>query len=110
MDNYKKLACEVWASFQLPKRVSELCQVKNNHQAPPTLLCLCGTNFLPPPDSFFACQDIQEIQCEKMVAYAQALQFWAEKVSLPTGGEPHLMVGNVVELWEEMGCYLSFSN
>ena len=45
-----------------------------------------------------------------MVAYTQALQFWAEKVSLPIGGEPCLMAGSMVELQEEMGCYLSFSN
>ena len=45
-----------------------------------------------------------------MVAYAQALQFWLEKVSLPTGGEPHLMAGSMVELQEEMGCYLYFSD
>ena len=37
VDNYEKLACEVWASFCLPKRASELCLVKNNHQALPAL-------------------------------------------------------------------------
>ena len=31
LDDYEKLACEVWASFQLLKRVSEQCWVKNNH-------------------------------------------------------------------------------
>ena len=45
-----------------------------------------------------------------MVAYAQALQFWVEKVDLPTGGKPHLLAGSVIELWEEMECYLSFSD
>ena len=110
VDDYKKLACEVHASFQLPKRVSEQCQVKNDHQAPPALPCLCQKNFLPPPDSIFACQDIQEIQCEKMVAYAWALQFLAEKADLPTGGKPCLLVGSVVELWEERKYYVSFSD
>ena len=41
VDNYEKLACEAWASFQFPKRVNELCQVKNDHQAPPAPPCLC---------------------------------------------------------------------
>ena len=33
VDKYEKLACEVWASFQLLKRASEGCCVKNDHQA-----------------------------------------------------------------------------
>ena len=111
VDDYKKLAHEVQASFfSTPKKASEQLQVKNDHQAPPAPPCLCQKNFLPPPDSIFTCWNIWEIQCEKMVAYAQALQFWAEKVNLPTGGKPHLLAGSMIELQEEMECYLSFSN
>ena len=84
--------------------------MKNNHQAPPALPCLHWKNFLLPLDSIFTCQDIQEPQCEKTVAYAWALQFWVEKVNLPTGGQPCLLVGNMIELGEEMKCYLSFSD
>ena len=105
VDDHEKLACEVWASFCLPRRVSKLCKVKNDHQALPALLCLHQKNFLLPPDSIFACQDIQGIQCEKMVAYTHALQFWVEKVNLPTEGKPHLLAGSVIELWEEIECY-----
>ena len=53
VDSYKKLAHEVWASFQFPKRVSEQCQVKNDHQASPAPLCLCQKDFLPLLDSIF---------------------------------------------------------
>ena len=84
--------------------------MKNDHQDPPSPLCLCQKNFPPPPDSIFACWDIQENHHEKMVAYAQALQFWAEKADPPTGGKPCLLAGSVVELWEEMKCYVSFSD
>ena len=45
-----------------------------------------------------------------MVAYAQALQFWVEKVDLPTRGKPCLLAESIIELWEEMKCYLSFSD
>ena len=110
VDDYEKLACEVQASFQLPKRASEQCQVKNDHQAPPALPCLCQKNFLLLPDSIFACWDILEIQHKKMVAYAQALQFWLEKADPPTGGKPHLLAGSMVGLREEMKCYVSFSD
>ena len=43
-----------------------------------------------------------------MVTYAQALQFWAEKSNLPTQGQPCLLAGSVLELREEMKCYISF--
>ena len=108
VENREDLAWEVWASFQLPKRASELHEVENYHQAPPALPCLLWKNFLPPSNSIFACQDIQEMQHEKTVAYAQALKFLVEKVDLPTGGRPCLLVESVKELWEEMRCYLSF--
>ena len=107
VDDLKKLAHKVLASFCLPKQGSKLYQVKNNHQALPALPCLCWRNFLPPPDSIFACQDIWEIQHEKTVAYAQALQFWVEKVDLPTRGQPHLLAGSTIELQKEVVCYLS---
>ena len=43
-----------------------------------------------------------------MVAYAQALQFWVEKAYLPTQVQPCLLVGSIVQLREEMKCYVSF--
>ena len=43
------------------------------------------------------------------MAYAQALQFWLEKANPPTQGQPCLLVGSVVELREEMKCYISFT-
>ena len=44
------------------------------------------------------------------MAYAQALQFWVEKANLPTQGQPCLLVGSVMELREEMKCYISFTD
>ena len=66
---------------------------------------------LPPiPDSKFTCQDIRESQLEKMVVYAQALQFWVEKANLPTQGQPCHLVGSILELREAMKYYISFPN
>ena len=42
------------------------------------------------------------------MAYTCTLQYWAEKTDLPTGGQPHQLAENMKELWEKMGCYLSF--
>ena len=45
-----------------------------------------------------------------MIAYTRALQYWAEKSDLPTGGQPCWLAESVKELWEEMKCYLPFSD
>ena len=45
-----------------------------------------------------------------MVAYARALQHWAEKTDPPAGGRPCLLAKSVKELREAVKCYLSFSN
>ena len=62
VEDCEMLAQEVWASFWLLIRASELHKMENYDQAPPAPLCLLWKNFLPPPDSIFACQDIQEMQ------------------------------------------------
>ena len=84
--------------------------MENYHQAPPALLCICQKDFLPQQDSKFHSQDIRESQFEKMVAYAHALQFGAEKANPPTPGQPCLLAGSILELREVMKCYVSFPN
>ena len=44
------------------------------------------------------------------MAYAQALQFWVEKANLPTQGQVHLLAGSIMELREEVKCYVSFTD
>ena len=44
------------------------------------------------------------------MAYANALQFWAEKANPPTKGQQSLLAGSIMELKEEMKCYVSFSD
>ena len=81
-----------------------------NLQAPPTLSCLCRQRFMLLAESIYACTDIREIPQEKVVAYARALQHWAEENNLPAGGGPHLLAESVMELREEVKWYLSFSD
>ena len=50
VEDWEKLPQEVQASFQLPKRASELHKMENYHQALPALPCLLRRNFLPPPN------------------------------------------------------------
>ena len=65
---------------------------------------------MPLAKLIYACRDIPEIPQEKVVAYARALQHWAEEINLPAGGGPHLLAEGVKELREEVKWYLSFSD
>ena len=97
VNNHQELAQMVHSSFELPQWISEWHGMENYHQATPAPLSICQKDFLPQHDSKFDCQDMRELQLEKMVAYAQALQFWVEKQSayprqtMPFGRE-HLRV------------------
>ena len=44
------------------------------------------------------------------MAYARALQHWAEQNNLPARGEPRLLARSVLELREEVRWYLSFTD
>ena len=67
-------------------------------------------SFPTTPSTIFACRDIQEVWREKTIAYAHALQYWAEKSNPPTGEQPCQLAESVKELREEMRCYLSFTD
>ena len=44
------------------------------------------------------------------MAYARALQHWAEEINPPAGGGTHLLAESIKELREEVKWYLSFSD
>ena len=46
---------------------------------------------------------------EKTIAYAQALQYWAEKSNLPMLGQACLVARYILKLRETMEQYISFS-
>ena len=109
-DDSRKLAREVWASFRLPQQMQELGTRVATLQAPPALPSLCRQKFMPQAKSIYACRDIREVPRKKVVAYARALQHWAEQNNLPARGEPHLLAKSVLELREEVKWYLSFTD
>ena len=65
---------------------------------------------MPPAQSIYARWDIREIPQEKAVAYARALQYYAERSDLQKRGQPCLLAESVVELREEIGFYLVFQD
>ena len=108
INDFQELAQKIWASFELPQRMSEPDDVENYYLAPLAPKCLHQKDFLPLPDPKFPCWDIREGQLEKTLAYAQAFQYWAEKSNLPMLGQPCLLAGSVLELREVMEPYASF--
>ena len=78
LEDTKKLARQVRASFRLPKCMHELNPKEAPFHALLAPLCLHQQKFLPPIMSAFACRDILEIPREKMIAYARALQCFVE--------------------------------
>ena len=107
MEDNRKLAREVQASFWLPQQMQELGMKEAILQAPPALPCLGRHRFMLLAESIYACRDIREIPQEKVVAYARAFQCWAEEINPPAGGGPHLLAEGVKELREEVKWYLS---
>ena len=55
IEDHKKLAWEVQASFELPQQISEWHSVENYHQAPLALPCIHQKSFLLLHDSKFTC-------------------------------------------------------
>ena len=55
-------------------------------------------------------QDIREEQLEKIIPYAQALQYWAERSNWPMLGQPCLLARCILELRETMEQYVFFSD
>ena len=106
----KKLPQQIWASFSHPRRAAEIKEMIYHCHAPPAPPCLLQDCFLLPHSTIFACRDVWEVWREKTIAYACALQYWAEKSNLLTGGQPCWLAESVKELREEMRCYLSFTD
>ena len=77
---------------------------------PPAPKCINRKAFLPVPNPKMPCQDYRDRQPEKTLAYAQALQYWAEKVNLPGPSERCLLARCVQELRWAMRSFTTFSD
>ena len=109
-DKTRRLAREVRASFQLPRQMHKLEPKVAPFQAPPVLPCLHHQRFMPPVVPIYASQDIREIPREKAIAYARALQHFAEQNNPPKRNEQCLLAESIMELRREIEFYLSFTD
>ena len=88
VEDYKKLTQKIWALFEIPKARYETLKDINDYSVPPAPKCIGRKLFLPAPDSRLPCQDYHQQQPHKTLAYAQALQHWAEKANPSSPSEP----------------------
>ena len=79
------------------------------HLHPPSVSIL-ERNSCHLQNPMFPCQDFREGQSQKTLAYAQALQYGAEKSNPPMLGQPHLLVRCILELRRVMEPYVVFSD
>ena len=98
-----------------PHSNSPSTDTSSTPRKPPTMHllsppCLNRWRFMPPPQSIYASRDIREIPREKAVAYARALQYYAEQSDPQKRCQPCLLAESVVELREEIGFYLAFQD
>ena len=86
VDDAQKLAWKVQASFEIPQVRCQVLQFDNDYSAPPAPKCISRKAFLLAPNPEMPCQVYMEGQPQKTKAYAQAIQYWAEKANPPGPG------------------------
>ena len=105
MEEPKRLAWRIHASFSIP---AVRCKVfpGQGYTAPLAPKCLTRNLFLPDNLSY---QDIPQQSFLLTVAYAQGLQYWAEKFNLPASLDFCPLVRSILELKESVKEHVIFS-
>ena len=101
----KKLAWKICTSFEIP---GVRCETLRNHKeytVPSVPKCIKWGMFLP---NNLPYQDVLLKSLQRTLAYAQALQYWAEKANPPVPSEPHLLAMSICKLRQCMRRYTKF--
>ena len=104
-----KLAHKICASFEVPQVRYEALKDPGEYTVPLSPKCIQRKMFLPVTDSHLPCQDYQLKQPWRILAYAQALQYWAEKAYPLVPNEPCHLVMCVHKLRWLMKLYMTFT-
>ena len=104
-------AKQVQAFFQLPQVKCLTWRNENNYAPPPVPHCIEWDAFLPFGNGNIASQYYRMTQPQKTLAYAKALQVWAEeKAQPPWAGQPHQLAACMKELRESMELLMLFTD
>ena len=105
VEDPQKLTQNIWASFWIPEVRSRVF-LGQDYTAHPTPKCLTQNVFLPDELSY---QDVQQQPFLLTVAYAWALQYWAEKLNLPEDPDFHPLARSVNKLRERVKEHVMFT-
>ena len=83
---------------------------KNDYSTPPALECIGKDWFLHPLDPRMGSQEFCLGQSKKTLAYAKALQYWAEKAKPLLPGKPHQLTESILELRQAMEPLTTFQD
>ena len=106
----KRLAQKICASFKVPRVRCKTLRDHGEYTTPPALKCIQRNMFLSDTSSHLLYQDYQLKPPQKTIAYAQALQYWAEKANPPVPDEPPCLAMSIHELRWHMRRYMTFSD
>ena len=101
-----KLAQKIRASFYI-REVRMRALQEPGYTVPPTPKSLDRNAFLPNDLSY---QDVWKKLALLTVAYAQSLQYWAEKQSPPKRQNLHSLAESDIKLWEAVKEYVTFTH
>ena len=106
--DHQEFGLKVCASFEVPKASNQAKKVDNYDTQLLTHSSIWKHHFLLPRDMRFSTQDICLAQLHHTIAYARALQHWAEKVHPQITAQPCFLVRSVQDLWQAMEPLVSF--
>ena len=105
VEDPKKLAWKIWASFSIPEVRSQVF-LGQGYTTSPAPKCLTQSVFLPGELSY---QDVQQQPFLLTMAYAKELQYWVERLNLPVDPDFHPLVRSVLELRERVKEHIIFT-
>ena len=105
----ERLACKICAIFKVPQVRCEALKDPGDYTVPPSPKCVQRKMFLLVTNSCLPCQDYCLKQLWSTLAYAQALQYCAEKANPLVPDEPCCLVMCVHEM-RLMKLYTTFSD
>ena len=108
INDFQELIQKIRAFFETSQAKSKDQNVNNNYLAPPAPKCICQKELIPLSNPTFPSQEFREGESQKTLPYMQALQYWAEKASLPMLGQPCFLARCVQELRQVMKPYVTF--
>ena len=110
VEDHQELTQKVRASFEVPMVRYQARGGKNDYSTLPAPKCIGKDWFLPRLDPRMGSQDYHLGQPRKTLAYAKALQYWAEKVKPLLPSKSCQLAESILELRQAMEPLITFQD